>query len=164
MSHRTRGSGCPQCAREAQRIQTWQPSISVGALHLLAEWDWEANESYGWRPDQVFLGSVKQVHWVVQYECKLGLVHKWRATPNARVHLDHGSPFPSGMAVCACNSLTVQCPEAASLWDFTSDRDLTPGDVSVQSHKLVVWKDPDGRQWRQMVKEVVNNVRRRDAK
>ena len=106
------GAGCPQCGREASRIQPRQPSISVGAPHLLAEWDWEANGRCGWHPDTVTLGSKKKVHWVLQDECKLGLVHRWRAMPSMRVALKCGSPFPSGHAVCACNSLAVQCPEA----------------------------------------------------
>ena len=156
---RTRGTGCPQCGREASRIQTRQPSISSGAPHLLAEWDWEANQTHGWHPDQVTLGSTKKMHWVVQDECKLGLVHRWQATPNSRTALNHGSPFPSGKAVCACKSLAVQCPEAADLWDTRTNGDLTSGDVAVQSHKLVARKDPDGSQWRQQVCEVVIVVR-----
>ena len=160
------GAGCPQCAREARRIRNRQPSISDGAPHLLADWDWEANERCGWHPDQVTLGSDKQVHWVQHQreECKLGLVHRWQATSKARVYQNTGSPFPSGKAVCACNSLAVQCPEAADLWDSVSNGELTPGEVAIQSNKSAAWKGPDGRQWQQIVVEVVRNVRRHQAK
>ena len=134
VNNRTQGTGCPKRACEACRIpQKRQPSISNDVPHLPAEWDWEANERHGRHPDQLTLGMHKNVQWVVQDECKLGLVHKWQATPNARIYLYHGSLFPSGMAVSACNSLTVQCPEAASLWDFTSNGGLTTSDVAVQS-------------------------------
>ena len=154
------GAGCPQCAREAQCIWTRHPSISVGAPHMLAEWDWEANERRGWHPDKVTLGSNKKVHWVLRDECKLGLVHTWKASPNQRMGMmNSGSPFPSGQAVCACNSLAVQCPEAANLWDLTSNGGLTPSDVTVMSNKVVVWKGLDGRQRQQMVLTVVRNVR-----
>ena len=156
---RAQGAGCPQCARDARRIQTRQPSISDGAPHLLAEWDWEANLWLGWRPDQVTVGSSKKVHWIVQDECKLGLVHRWQARPSHRILLKQGSPFPSGMAVCACNSLAVQCPDAAGLWDFAANGALTPGDVAMWSRKPVAWKGPDGRQWQQKVSEVVMIVR-----
>ena len=154
------GTGCPQCGREASRIQTRQPSISTGARHLLAEWDWEANETHGWHPDRVTLGSAKQVHWVLRDECKLGLVHRWQAEPIYRTAKNSGSPFPSGKSVCACNSLAVQCPEAADLWEISSNGGLTPGDVTVQSCKVVAWKSPDGRQWQQRTDEVVITVRR----
>ena len=161
---RTCGNGCPKCANEARRYHTRQPSISDGAPHLLAEWDWEANETHGWRPDQVTLGSHKKVHWVVQDECKLGLVHRWQATPLSRTLFYAGSPFPSGKGVCACNSLAVQCPMAADLWDLSSSGHLTPDAVAVQSGKVVAWKSPDGRQWHQEVSQVVNLVRRHEAK
>ena len=157
---RTCGQGCPKCAREARRIQTRQPSISDGAPHLLAEWDWEANTRCGWHPGKVTLGSQKKVYWVLQDECKLGLVHRWQASPNHRITLNSGSPFPSGMAVCACNSLAEQCPEAADLWDLSSNGGLTPSDLAVQSNKIAAWKGPDGKQWQQKVSLVVNNIRR----
>ena len=165
VTHRSRfqGSGCPQCAREARCIQTRQPSISDGAPHLLAEWDREANETHGWHPDQVSLKSPKKVHWFVQNECKLGLVHRWQASPENRTGKTSGSPFPTGMAVCACNSLAVQCPKAADLWDSHTNGDLTPGDVAVQSAKVVAWKGPDGSQWQQSVHDLVNVVRRHPA-
>ena len=161
ISNRTSlGQGCPRCGREASRIQTRQPSIRRGAPHLLAEWDWEANEKCGWHPDHITLGSVKTVQWVQRDECKLGLVHRWEASPLHRIFLNSGSPFPSGKAVCACNSLAVQCPEAAELWGLSSNGDLTPNAVAVQSAKVVAWKSLEGRQWQQKVQEVVNNVKR----
>ena len=161
VSNRTHGRGCPECAYEARRVQSKQPSISVGAQYLLVECDLEANKRYGWHPDLVTLMSHKKMHWVKQDECKLGLVHRWQASPNARIGQNVGSPFPSGNAVCACNSLAVQCPEAANLWDFASNGGLTPSRVAVKSSKRVTWRGPDGRQWQQKVHDVVNNVRRR---
>ena len=47
MQKRTQGQGCPQCASEARRNTTRQPSISDEPPHLLAEWDWEANVKCG---------------------------------------------------------------------------------------------------------------------
>ena len=161
---RTQRRGCPHCAHEARRIQTRQPSISDGAPHLLAQWDWEANTRRGWHAYRVTLRPTKNVHWVVKDECKLGLVHRWRALPDGHTGRDAGSPFPSGTAVCACNSLAVQCVEAADLWDFPLNGGLTPNEVAVQSNKLVTWKGPDGRQWQQVVKEVVNNTKRRSTR
>ena len=158
------GTGCPQCGREASRNRTRQPSISDGAPHLLAEWDWEANGRCGWHPDRITLGSEKEVHWVIHDECKLGLVHRWRAQAHSRACRMAGSPFPSSKAVCACNSLAVQCPEAAALWDPSSNGDLTSSAVAVQSTKVVAWKSPDGRQWQQRVHNLVKSVRRHEAK
>ena len=162
--HRTwSGTGCPRCAREAGRSKTRQPSISAGAPHLLAEWDREANETHGWHPDGITLGSGNKVHWVLRDECKPDLVHRWQASPLHRISMNSDSPFPPGTAVCACNSLAVQCPEAADLWDFALDEDLTPSDVAVQSHKIMVWKGPDGTLWQQSVHDLVRTVRWHEA-
>ena len=157
---KVQGTGCPQCAREARRHGTRQPSISDGAPHLLAEWDWEANERCGWHPGQVTLGSNLKVHWMVQDECKLGLVHRWQARPTDRTARSVGSPFLTGIAVCACNSLAVQCPGAADLWDPVSNGKLTPGEVAMMSNKVVAWRGPDGRQWHQRVSSVVMKLTR----
>ena len=137
MTLRARETGCPKCGREACRNQTRQPSIRVGAPHLLVEWDWEANGTHGWQPDQLTLGSNKKVHWVQREECKLGLVHKWQASPALRLYYGSGSPFPAGKSVCACNSLAVQCPEAADLWDHGLNGELTPSAVAMKSNRLV---------------------------
>ena len=161
---RTQGQGCPQCAREARRNKTRQPSISDGPPHLLAEWDWEANDQCGLHPDLVTLGSSRKVHWVVQDECKLGLVHRWQASPNVRTGKNAGSPFPSGNAVCACNSLAVQCPEAAIMWDHQANGAMTPDNITVRSAVQAVWKTPQGRQWQQSCDELVTNVRRHQSK
>ena len=165
VSHRTRvGTGCPQCWRKARRQRTLQPSISNGAPHLLAVWDWEANARCGWQPDNNALGSNKKVHWVVQDECKLGLVQRWQAKPSRRVYQNAGSPFLRGLTVCTCNSLALQCPEAANLWDSPSNGSLNPHKVTWPSVQGVAWKAPDGRQWHQKADEVVISVRRNQVK
>ena len=155
------GSGCPRCGREASRNKTPQPSISSGAPHLLTDWDWEANATHGWHPHQVTLGSSQQVHWVRQDKCKLGLVHRWQAKPAHRKKT--GSPFSSGKAVCACNSLAVQCPEAADLWDHQANGAMTPDGITVRSAQAMFWRAPDGNQWQQRVHEVVLTLRRHAA-
>lgn len=158
------GRGCPQCADRSRRIKERHPSIAVGAAYLLTDWDYEANNNHSWYPDNVTLGSQKQVHWVCKGECKLGLEHKWQQTPHARVRRQEGSPFPSGKAVCACNSLAVQCPDAAALWDYQANGGTTPDNVAVQSAKSVCWAQPDGRRWTQRVFEVVGHIRRQHMK
>ena len=79
----------------------------------------------------------------MQDECKLGLVHKWQATSLDRTGRKSGSPFPSGMAVCACIFMAVQCPDASSLWDLPLDGGLTPSDVAAQSSRVMAWKGPE---------------------
>ena len=104
--------------------------------------------------------SHKKVHWAVQDECKLGLVHRWQASPNSRVKQSLGAPFPFGQAVCVCNSLAVQCPEAAGLWDQACGS-LIPDNITVGSEQVMFWRAPDIKQWQQVVQQVVKLVKRR---
>ena len=60
-------------------------------------------------------------------------------------------PIPPGKAVCACNSLAVQYPEAAALWDHQANGGMTPENVTVGSAQVVSWAVPNGRQWQQRV-------------
>ena len=153
--------GCPECAHQARRLPRLRhPSISVGAAHLLAEWDWESNVWEGWSPDEITLMSTKKVHWRRRTECPHGREHKWQAAPNSRCGQTAGSPFPSGKAVCACNSLAKQCPDAAQYWDHAANGALTPNNVTVQSLRVVSWVE-HGRRWQQAVREVVKIARRR---
>ena len=92
---------------------------------------------------------------------ELGLVHRWQAPPTNK---KAGSPFPSGHAVCACNSLAVQCPKTAIMWDHQANQSMTPDNVTVQSCQVAYWKAPSGRQWQQRVDVVVGTVRRHRAK
>eukprot|EP00891_Asterochloris_glomerata_P006490 jgi/Astpho2/6490/fgenesh1_pg.00096_%23_21_t len=153
-------ANAPRTPASAGRLKTRQPSIAAGATHLLEEWDYAANEAEGWRPDTVSLMSAKKVHWIRREECRLGMLHKWQAPPYRRIAMNQGSPFPHGKAVCACNSLAVQCPEAAKLWDNTANGDRTPENVTVGSNEPMHWVQPDGKRWQQQVIEVVNNLRR----
>ena len=150
-------SGCPECAsrRVRGRPQKKHPSIAVGRPDLLAEWDHPPNSQQGWHPDKVTLMSSLPIHWIKTDECRLGLPHRWQAAPVRRVHKKNGSPFPSGKAVCDCNSLGVNCQVAAAFWDPVLNPD-TPYQVAVQSSKVRHWKTPDGRQWQQMIFSVVD--------
>ena len=117
---RTNGSGCPQCARETRRIPPRHPCISHGAPHLLAEWDWEANERCGWCPDQITSGSCKKVHWVVHDVCKLGLVHRWQATPQSRFSIGRGHPFPLAVLCVPATPWLCSAQKQQTCGTFTS--------------------------------------------
>ena len=125
---RTTGYGCPQSGREAGCNKTRQPSISTGPPHLLAEWDWKANERQGWHPDQVTLSTAKKVHWVVQASAS------WGWCTDGRQHRSTGGCLnsPSHVAwLCALANLWLcmrgcAAPEAADLWDYGVNGRLDP--------------------------------------
>ena len=163
VNHRTRlkqPSGCPECWERARcKPHLMHPSIAEGSPDLLADWDYPLNSQEGWHPDTVTLMSRKPIHWVRTDECRLGLPHRWQAPPYSRIYAMRGSPYPSGLAVCDCNSLALNCQDAAAFWNPVLNPD-TPHQVAVQSNKVMHWMTPDGRQWQQKVSEVVATCRR----
>ena len=96
------------CCEDENTMREWLPPVcqrglrqedkaaqhQFWSLHLLAEWDWKVNAANDWHADQVTLGSQRKVHWIVQHECKPGLVHRWQATPQGRIARHTGSPSP----------------------------------------------------------------------
>ena len=152
------GTGCPRCAREARRQMTRQPSISCGPPHLLAEWDRDANESQGWRPDKITLGSNKKVHWVVkspfipQSHRSAASGHCTARELQAHTELPDGKGEPDSLRVSgdACRLCTRPSLHSS----------CTPHSVTSQSMRVVYWKRLDGRHWQQSVDQVVSNVRR----
>ena len=62
---------------------------------------------------------------------------------------------------CMCSQpLALQCPEAAMLWDRQANGVRTPDNVTLSSSRLVCWRAPDGTQWKQVVQQVVKNMKR----
>ena len=158
----TKHTGCPECGNTARRKpRNTYPTIADGRPDLLAEWDHRRNSQEGWHPDKVTLKSGRPIHWIRTDECRLGLPHQWRASPCNRVQKSTGSPFLSGKAVCVCNSLALNCKDAAALWDSELN-DVSSDQVAAQSSRLACWRTPDGRQWQQRIKEVVKLCRRRE--
>ena len=160
---RTRRSGCPECFQRARSgPRTKHPSIAKGRPGLLVDWDYALNSQAGWHPDKVTLMSSLRIHWIRTNECRLGKPHRWQATPGRRIVFGQGSPFPSGNAVCECNSLARNCKDAAAFWDPLLNSD-TPEEVTIQSSKLRHWITPEGERWQQRICEVVRNCWRQSG-
>ena len=87
---RTKGHGCPQCAkrkRSAPKIQPPEKQFANFAPHLLDEYDYQANGEL--QPKHLTRSSNKKVHWV----CSRNNAHRWEATVHNRVKLGSGCPI-----------------------------------------------------------------------
>ena len=80
-NHRSRGRGCPYCARQKVTLET---SLLKENPALAKEWHLINNERL--TPRDVFAGTGKKVWWI----CKRG--HEWKATINSR-NQGRGCPF-----------------------------------------------------------------------
>ena len=100
-------SGCPKRSRASKVIQS-QPTSLAAQPACLAEWDYERTDAEEFYPDNITLGSKKQVHWVCSC-CPRGQLHHWIAFPNTCIGQG------SGCAVCKPVSATPWSPYSHSL-------------------------------------------------
>ena len=118
-------------------------SNSLSAVHpeLIAEW---SNRNLPLTPDSITFGSNKKVWW------KGACGHEWETSVKARSNGEK-CPICSGARVVASiNDLSTLKPELASEW--SEKNEIKPTEVSIGSHKKILWKCKLGHEWTATVK------------
>lgn len=118
-------------------------SNSLAAVHpeLVAEW---SEKNLPLTPDSITFGSNKKVWW------KGACGHEWETSVKARSNGEK-CPICSGARVVAgINDLSTLKPELASEW--SEENEIKPTEVSIGSHKKVIWKCKLGHEWIATVK------------
>ena len=106
-------------------------SNSLAAVHpeLIVEW---SDRNLPLTPDSVTFGSNKKVWW------KGACGHEWETSIKARSSGEK-CPICSGARVIeGINDLNTLKPELASEW--SEENEIKPTEVSIGSHKKVIWK------------------------
>ena len=106
-------------------------SNSLATVHpeLIVEW---SDRNLPLTPDSVTFGSNKKVWW------KGACGHEWETSVKARSNGEK-CPICSGARVVAgINDLSTLKPELASEW--SEENEIKPTEVSIGSHKKVIWK------------------------
>lgn len=116
---------------------------SLAAVHpeLIVEW---SDRNLPLTPDSVTFGSNKKVWW------KGACGHEWETSIKARSSGEK-CPICSGARVIeGINDLNTLKPELASEW--SEKNEIKPTEVSIGSHKKVIWKCKLGHEWIATVK------------
>jgi len=118
-------------------------SNSLVAVHpeLVAEWS-EKNLSL--TPDSITFGSNKKVWW------KGACGHEWETSVKARSNGEKCPICSGARVVSGINDLSTLKPELASEW--SEKNEIKPTEVSIGSHKKVLWKCKLGHEWTATVK------------
>lgn len=118
-------------------------SNSLSKVHpeLISEW---SDRNYPLKPDNITFGSNKIVWW------KGSCGHEWQASVKSRSSGEN-CPICSGKRVVeGINDLATLRPELVKEW---SDKNtLKPTEVTVGSHKKIIWKCKLGHEWEATVK------------
>ena len=118
-------------------------SNSLAAVHpeLIVEW---SDRNLPLTPDSVTFGSNKKVWW------KGACGHEWETSIKARSSGEK-CPICSGARVIeGINDLSTLKPELASAW--SEKNEIKPTEVSIGSHKKVIWKCKLEHEWIATVK------------
>lgn len=154
INHRTRGRGCPICAKETRgkkRTENWIASNGSLADHspdLSNEWHPTKNGTL--LPTDVACNSSKKVWW----QCSKG--HEWEATINNRFK-GRGCPYCSNKKVLpGFNDLKSQYPELMKEWNYEKNT-VNPEEVSFGSDHNVWWICEKGHEWQTNIYFRTNN-------
>lgn len=116
-------------------------SLAAMRPELVREW---SEKNLPLTPDKITYGSNKIVWW------KAACGHEWQTSVKARSKGEN-CPICSGARVIeGINDLATLKPELAQEW--SEKNEIKPTEVSVGSHKKVIWKCRLGHEWEASVK------------
>ena len=125
-------------------------SNSLAAVHpeLVAEW---SEKNLPLTPDSITFGSNKKVWW------KGACGHEWQTSVKARSNGEK-CPICSGARVIAgINDLATLEPLLEKQW--SKKNKIKPTEVSIGSHKKVIWRCEKGHEWEAAVKSrTINKI------
>ena len=118
-------------------------SNSLAAVHpeLIVEW---SDRNLPLTPDSITFGSNKKVWW------KGACGHEWETSVKARSNGEKCPICSGARVVTGINDLSTLKPELASEW--SEKNEIKPTEVSIGSHKKVLWKCNLGHEWAATVK------------
>lgn len=118
-------------------------SNSLSAVHpeLVAEW---SDRNLPLTPDSITFGSNKKVWW------KGACGHEWETSVKARSNGEKCPICSGARVVTGINDLSTLKSELASEW--SEKNKIKPTEVSIGSHKKVIWRCEKGHEWIATVK------------
>ena len=116
---------------------------SLAEVHpeLVSEW---SEKNLPLTPDDITFGSNKKVWW------RGACGHEWQTSVKARSNGEKCPICSGARAVAGINDLSTVKPGLASEW--SKKNEIKPTEVTVGSHKKVIWKCRLGHEWTASVK------------
>ena len=128
------GKKCPKCfVRQFNK----HDCLAEEKPELAKEWHPTKNGTL--TPYDVACCSMKKVWW----KCPKGDDHEWQSTVAKRYN-GRGCPICANYKVVKSNCLATLHPEIAEEWHPTKNGNITPYDVTPESHMKVWWKCSEG--------------------
>ena len=155
-NHRSRGRGCPECAKVQRRISRRKSEVKKsGSLaennpKLARQWHPTLNGEL--TPHDVTANCPDKVWWL----CEKDKRHVWEASISSR-NSGSGCSICSGhKIVVGINDFNTVCPNLAAQWHPTKNGDLKPTEVTAHSPKNVWWLCEKGHEWNAKISNRTN--------
>ncbi|MBQ3015691.1 MAG: hypothetical protein IJD79_02815 [Clostridia bacterium] len=155
-NHRSRGRGCPECAKNQRAITKRKNIVATrGSLadknpDLAREWHPTKNGTL--TPYDISVNSPERVWW----QCIKDKRHEWDAPVNSR-NSGVGCPVCSGhRLMVGVNDLATLRPEIAVQWHPTKNGELSPTDIIAGTDKSVWWQCEKGHEWQARINNRIN--------
>lgn len=155
ISSRTKGIGCPQCARNKVKNRSVEgiiknrKSLKDNFPELEKEWDYAKNSKEGLEIDKVTSKSGKKAWWICS---KCG--NSWKSTIASRTD-NHGCPFCSGrLVIKGKTDLKTLFPNLAEEWHPKNK--LNADEVSPYSGRKVWWIGKCNHEWQAIISNRAN--------
>ena len=116
---------------------------SLAEVHpeLITEW---SEKNLPLTPDDITFGSNKKVWW------KGTCGHEWQTSVKARSNGEKCSICSGARVIAGINDLVTLEPLLAKQW--SKKNKIKPTEVSIGSHKKVIWRCKKGHEWEAVVK------------
>ena len=112
---------------------------------------WHPTKNRGLNPDEVSGHSQKMAWWV----CDNG--HEYLSKIGSRTEKHrNGCPYCDGKKVSVTNNLMAINPVLSMQWDYVKNKELTPKNVTSQSHKKVWWICDKKHSWKSSINDRSN--------
>ena len=139
---RTKGVGCPYCVGK----KAIQGINDFASLHpeMLNEWDYEKNEKIGIRPEEMLIGSQKEVNWI----CSNG--HSFKRSIYDRLNGKSNCPYCTNRKLLkGYNDIATTNPELLKEWDYEKNDKLGiyPDNITNGTRTKIWWKCDKGHEW-----------------
>jgi rubrerythrin len=136
---RTRGHGCPACARRAARKarSTPKPGESLADKFPDMAAEFHAARNGDLTPDRIGYASNKKVWW----QCRI-CRHEWQRQVSGRTQHRSSCPRCARIALAvpkAGSSLAERCPRVAAEWDHSRNGTLQPAAVAFTTKRKAWW-------------------------
>lgn len=142
--HRTRGSGCPGCAK-GSRLITFEKSL-LNLKPKLAEM-WHPTKNGNLKPENVSASSMKKKYWFI---CEFG--HEFYSTTNNKRHKTIVCSHCSKRLPSKDYNLEKNYPHLMRQWDFEKNI-KKPNEYTPKSNHKVWWICKKGHSYKQNINQ-----------